>query len=180
MAIARRAGAGRLRAPVALIVLFALSALAACSSMRVEVEVNEAFDFAASDSYAWYQPPSPPPTGTAVALREDLEQRLVARVDERLREGGFDAQDPATADLRLRYRMSMLERLEFNDPFYAHDRSSTFEQGSLILEFVDADTGEPVWRGVASARLSEDTKAERIAVRLDEAVDRILARFPPR
>ena len=55
-----------------------------------------------------------------------------------------------------------------------------YEEGSLILDFVDAKSNEMIWRGVAKGdvnRVNTPEKSEKI---IDEAVHDILINYPPK
>ena len=56
----------------------------------------------------------------------------------------------------------------------------TYEEGTLIIDVVDAATSRLVWRGSAQAEVSGTNTERKKEARLRSAVRRILARFPPR
>jgi uncharacterized protein DUF4136 len=55
-----------------------------------------------------------------------------------------------------------------------------FEEGTLILDITDARTGRPVWRGWAQAEVKTGVAPAERERRIQEAVRRILERFPPK
>ncbi len=55
-----------------------------------------------------------------------------------------------------------------------------YEEGSLILDVVDAKAKQLVWRGTAEAELSDNPSASDTRQRIDEAVGQVLSRFPPK
>lgn len=69
-------------------------------------------------------------------------------------------------------------------PYYAGAAPQTYvreyEEGTLILDVVDATSNKLVWRGTAQAELSSSSSAEKRQERLNEAVDKILEDFPPK
>jgi Domain of unknown function (DUF4136) len=54
-----------------------------------------------------------------------------------------------------------------------------YEQGTLILDVVDADSNKLVWRGTAQARLSENMDAQKSQKLINKAADELLEDFPP-
>jgi hypothetical protein len=54
-----------------------------------------------------------------------------------------------------------------------------YREGTLILDVVDAGSNNLVWRGTAQAELSENTDAQKSQKRINEAVDKLLEKFPP-
>ena len=55
-----------------------------------------------------------------------------------------------------------------------------YDEGTLLLDIVDSMTWKPVWRGSAQAEVNLDADPEKKQERIDEAVRRILERFPPK
>ncbi len=53
-----------------------------------------------------------------------------------------------------------------------------YEEGTLILDFVDAQSKELIWRGVATAEVLHYTNPEKREKRINEAVQKILNNFP--
>ena len=54
-----------------------------------------------------------------------------------------------------------------------------YEEGSLILDFVDAKSKKMIWRGVAKAQIDDTNTPEKSEKLIDEAVQEILKNFPP-
>ena len=54
-----------------------------------------------------------------------------------------------------------------------------YDQGTLVLDIVDGRSNELVWRGTAQARIDPSNSPEERQRRINEAVRKILDRFPP-
>ena len=54
-----------------------------------------------------------------------------------------------------------------------------YEEGSLILDFVDAKSNKLIWRGSAKAQTNTAKTPEKRQELIDEAVHKILEKFPP-
>lgn len=54
-----------------------------------------------------------------------------------------------------------------------------YNQGSLIVDIVDAKTEKPIWRGVSEKRLSRGMAPQQQREVLSRAVTEVLAQFPP-
>jgi len=54
-----------------------------------------------------------------------------------------------------------------------------YNQGSLIIDMVDAKTQQPIWRGVSEKRLNKGYSPQKQREILTGAVLEILAQFPP-
>jgi len=54
-----------------------------------------------------------------------------------------------------------------------------YNQGSLIIDMVDAKTQQPIWRGVSEKRLNKSLSPQKQREILTSAVMEVLAQFPP-
>jgi hypothetical protein len=54
-----------------------------------------------------------------------------------------------------------------------------YEEGTLVLDFVDAKSKEMIWRGVAKAEIDNVDTPEKSEKLINEAVQAILKKFPP-
>lgn len=54
-----------------------------------------------------------------------------------------------------------------------------YEEGSLILDFVDAKSKQMIWRGSANAQLDMAKTPEKRLKIINEVVEKILEKFPP-
>lgn len=54
-----------------------------------------------------------------------------------------------------------------------------YNQGSLIIDLVDAKTQQPIWRGVSEKRLNKGLTPQKQREILTSAVLEVLAQFPP-
>jgi hypothetical protein len=56
----------------------------------------------------------------------------------------------------------------------------TWDEGTLLIDIIDASRNALVWRGSAQTELSENTSPEAQQNMLNAAAERILNTFPPR
>ncbi len=54
-----------------------------------------------------------------------------------------------------------------------------YEEGTLILEFVDAQSKELIWRGVGMGDVQRYENLKKKDVRINEDVQKLLKNFPP-
>ena len=105
--------------------------------------------------------------------------------------------DPYLADFGVRYHIVMEERLDRRsfDHYYGYGYYGfgpihryrygpppiprVYRQGTLIVDVVDGQTGQPIWRGVAEERLSDRADPSRQREILSAAMVDILSQFPP-
>jgi hypothetical protein len=182
------------------VVVLVLAALGtACSSVRTQFDFDPRADFSAWRTYAWY-PSGSPPTGDFRLDNPMLHGRIEAALDHTLGERGFTKVRDRAPDFYVNYHLSTEERLDvrtMNRVYFGgpHGRSwrgagwggvgwsetvvNQYEEGTLVIDFVDVSVRRLVWRGSGTRRLSRDPRPDRVTQRVNEAVDEILAQFPP-
>lgn len=171
----------------------ALLALAACA-VRPPHEFDSGANFAALQTFQWLEPEYG--EGGVAVEHPVLESPLLGRRVERavtdvLQEKGFRAVE-AEPDFFVTYHTAQGERERRSagyvqlgygryDPFFGTGilldmTPRDFQEGTLIIDIVDAKTDELIWRGWRSAYLSQRNFEQ---AEVDEAVRYILSAFPP-
>ena len=178
-------------------ILLSLGLLAGCAGLRVQTDYDENFDFSGRTSYAWLEPPVvEAPLGGAeapdpFARNSLLDQRVRHAVDRALAAKGYrtSEEDPA---FRLQYHVVLRDRTKIRPAagaggyygrryggYYGGLGGSTsydYQEGTLLIDFIDARTGRIAWRGWSvGANRDGYFSAEKV----DESVDKILSEFPP-
>jgi hypothetical protein len=181
-----------LRATRILTVLIAAAALSGCSTMKIHTDYDPGRDFSRLQSYAWL--PSPPQrTGDPRIDNSLLNARIRTAVDAQVAERGYRMTSPEEADFLISYHAGLENKLDVNTihssygygrgRWYGGGGSETivreYEQGTLLLDFLDPKTRELMWRGSASDRIKRKDSPEESQKRVNEAVAAILKRFPP-
>jgi hypothetical protein len=172
----------------------------ACASVRTHYDFDPGVDFSAWRSYAWY-PGESPPTGDPRLDSDLLQGRVQAAVRRTLGAAGYVQVLEGQPDFYVNTHLSTERRLDVRtmNRGYAggpHGRHwggagwggvgwtettvDEYEEGTLVIDFVDTSSRRLAWRGSGTRRLSRDPQPERTTRRVNEAVDEILAQFPPR
>ena len=181
--------------------------LSACESMQVTSDYNPSVDFARFQTWAWkdpalqYQPNS-------LMLKSDLtEQRIMQAVSSGLDQRGLrPAATGSKPDLLVQTYLIVANRQEqivtnygyggpwggpwgyaggpwegyWGAPMYNETRNVVYQVGTLQIDLIDAKDGKLVWRGSAEKIVDNSpTPAERNAA-IHEAVNKILANYPPK
>jgi hypothetical protein len=173
-------------APVALLALHT-----GCTPpVQTEGALNPAMsgEVAAWRSYSWL----PAPQGGDVRIYNDITRaRLEAAVNRQLNARGFNL-DPDNPDFSIAWTASIDRRLDVEvfDSYYGYGWGwwgpgystyvDEYDEGTLILDFVDADRNELAWRGIAIGRLSGATAQQPTQDQIDEAVEEVMEEFPGR
>jgi len=163
-----------------------------CSGIRVSEDYDHSTDF--SKYRAWYWLPRPPPSGDPRIDSDLLATRVRSAVESILAAKGYRQVPVGEADFGVGWQAAIEGKLDVHsvDQFYGYGPrwgpvggmgSETFvrryDQGTLILDVVDARSRQLVWRGSAQAEVQQRRDPAQRDARVREAVQKILARFPP-
>jgi hypothetical protein len=164
-------------------------ALAACASVHVTTDRDPKADFTRLHAWEW-MPRTPP----ADPIRENtlVCNRIRDAIGRELSAKGFAAAEGGGADFRVGFETASKEHIDvqswpswcwggFGRHRWWHGWSedvtvTQYTVGTLVVGVVDPATGELLWRGTASGVVDEDSGS---AERIDEAVTKLLAEFPP-
>lgn len=178
-----------------------LLVMAGCSSIATSTDYDPASvsKVDAYRSYAWL----PMPEGADPRVYNPLVgRRVMDAVDRELASRGYRKveQDP---DFKIGWHGAIDQKLDVQttgvaygytwDPWFSpmgpgmgvggsgvpYSTVDEYEEGTLILDVVDAASNKLVWRGTAQAELSENPSEQKRQDRTQEAVEKILERFPP-
>ncbi len=147
------------------------------ASGSVSVRSQDGVDFAAFQTFAWME-------GTP-ARRPDAQRRIIGAVERELQSAGLFAVED-TPDLYVMTH-ALVDRQtieQLADPTYwefitgvrsvdAYDLQS----GTLVIDLVDASSGQVIWRAVSSGSVSGPLNKN--LKKLDKLIRKMLKRFPP-
>lgn len=173
-----------------------LAAWVACASpgsipvVRSEYMGDE--DFGAYHRYAWL-PRSDEDSRRTQPEEHRLHDRIREAIDRVLTSKGFVRGGREDADFLVTYHCKVSEELSAEvmdrvipDPGGNWEQRVTpqvkltrFEQGSIVIDFVNAQTDRRTWRGVARGRLAPDALPDELDRIVDRSVREILDEFPP-
>lgn len=170
-----------------------IAVLAGCSSMKVETDWNREARFAGLRTYSWIVKPAEAIPDTRRARREaerraEIERRIVGAVDRELAGKGYELASDGPDFLIAFYAAAedtvdvtrVVSYWGYADPWIlTHDESRYYKRGALVLDVVDPRKNEVIWRGWATAAL-DDPALDEVEKKVNEAVGKILARFPPK
>ena len=175
----------------------AVLALAACATLRVGSDYSRTANFAAYHTFAWM----PPHKGYySEASNPLVVQRTHDAIQQALTAKGYRrVSDPAEADFVVDFTIGSRERTDiysypapyggpwiregpywWGAPFWGSTIDvDQYRQGTISIDLFDGRTHRPVWHGWARKRLTRaDIEHSQSSIR--EAVEAILARFPPK
>jgi hypothetical protein len=166
--------------------------LLACSGIQVSSDYDPNADFSALRSYAWLDARS-----GVEGDREDvtslLDRRIRSAIDEELASKGFALVDRSKAQVLVSYHLGVEKKLDvdtiyqsygYRGGYYggggiAQTTVREYEEGTMLIDIIDAPAKQLVWRGSGQARLRRTSSPEQREERVREAVTEILEDFPP-
>lgn len=167
--------------------LLAVLAAAGCATMNVSSHVESGINTANYHTFAWGTP-DPLPTGDP-RLDQDpfFNDHIQGAVEKEMAAHGFTLAD-RNPDLLIHYHAVIRPRMDINridqEHGYCYDEGCTarvfdYEEGTLVLDVMDAHTNRIIWRGWAQDTIAAALKNDdRMTAQINQAVRRMLARFP--
>jgi hypothetical protein len=153
--------------------------LVGCSAIYgVTHDYDSNIDFANLEIYDWA--PIKMNTGEDTMTLK----RIQDVVNKNLQSKGY-RQSSTSPDFIIVIFFETRQRLAEVDPFdaafspYTAPPARYYEEGNLVLDFIDPDNNHLIWRGSASTDVSEIQTSEQIEQTTSATVEKILKKFPP-
>ncbi len=170
-------------------------AVSGCVGFQVTQDYDPATDFSGYRGWYWL-PPSP--SGDRRVDNDLVDARIRRAVESALSARGFRKTSKGEGDFAVGYHVLIEGKIDVrtvNNYYgygpgwgryggrvgsgYTETYVDQYEQGTLIIDVVDTGSRKLAWRGSTSARVQQTAEGEDRAERVHEAVDAILAEFPP-
>ncbi len=160
-----------------------LAIMTSCSTITVKHDYDTDIDFAPLKTFSWMVKPA-----RATSKAGLYDKRIKSAVNSQLEAKGFEKK-PINSDFIVAYHVGVKERINVQDWGYGYGRRryyrgrdirvQQYTQGTLILDIVDAQTKQLIWRGTAQGAVDPSASPQERQERLNEAVSKILEKFPP-
>ena len=178
----------RARAIVAVALLMCVSVVA-CAPMQVSSHVDRGRDFTRYRTYDWGPADALPPSDPRFERNSFFQDHIQGAIERNMAGRGFErAAVGETPDVRVHFHGVVDRRLNVNQldsrAGYCvggdcHAGLADYQEGTLVVDVVDAGTNRLVWRGWA--RDSVDgvlEKQDRLVAKIEEAVRLMLEQLP--
>lgn len=163
--------------------LIAVSVLLnACATIRTVNDYDPDYDFSTLKTFSWIENP-------------DVEQRSMLTVkhfkktmEQRLAQKGITRND-SDPDFKIAFHAKVEQRLDIVNWGYRYSGWYApygnvdvyqYDEGTMIVDFIDAKTNELIYRSTVTAEVGLHTDIEKRKKRVEEAVEKILENFPPK
>lgn len=176
-------------------------ALSGCKTIDVHADWDPNVDFMRLQTWKWADQAQIFTGNTTMDTDGLASQRIKNAVAGALASKGYVETETDKADFRAAFFITVEDKTQvttINDyygygPGYGpgwggwygagYGGSQTvvdnYQQGTLIIDISDGETGKLIWRGSGSARLKEKTDPATAQARANDAVTQILSKFPP-
>jgi hypothetical protein len=172
--------------------LCALVMVAGCSSIEVGTDYDPDANFAALRTYAWL-PEQDRLVGPNRIYDTLLDSRVRRAVDRGLAAKGYAKRTADDADFLVAYHAGIETKLNvravnasfgYGEGLWGNELGPgadvrEYDEGTLMLDILNNEERMLVWRGSASVEVSDSDNPDKRTQRIDEAVKRMLERFPP-
>jgi hypothetical protein len=178
-----------------LLMLSAIILLTGCSGIQVNQDYDPATDFKSMTDYDWAEA-TQEKTGDLRIDNPLRDARIRAAVERHLQEKGYLKTSDQTPTFLVRYRYVLRQRVESDNSGVGFGIGSygrhggiaigtgnsirEYDQGSLVIDFLDPTSNTLLWRGNGNQRFREYDDPEKTSRDIDTLVDEILSQFPPK
>jgi len=173
--------------------------MVACSTVRTNYDFDSSVDFGGWRTYAWY-PVEEPPTGNPRIDNPLVHERIEAAIGNTLVLRGYTEAGDGEPDFYVNYHLSTEQKLDvqtmdrgygvgrgrawrgygWGGVGWTETRVEQYDEGALIIDFLDFSSRKLSWRGSGRRRLARDPSPEKITERVNAAVAEIIEQFPPK
>ena len=171
--------------------------VASWSAMKITVDSDPDADFSSLKTYIWMSEPEHiylDPEFDHEFLRNEIKKT----VKDQLADKGFNEDTSGIPDFLIGYHAAIRNRIGVTtwnnnydgyNIYYGMIRPWTpmeedyvwqIEEGSLVLDIIDPAKKKLIWRSSAHAEVTQSDDIEKRRKRINEAVEKMLRKFPPK
>jgi len=160
------------------LVLVSLVILTGCSTNATKYDYETKADFADLNTFDWFAVPQ------EAQLNEQVVNNVKDAVNRELAAKDMKKVSENPSFLIALHISKQLKRNDWSlsDVRYGSYRTrlpQVYEEGTMVLDFVDPETKELLWRGSATAMVKSVLTPEEQKSRINKVVSKILDKFPP-
>jgi hypothetical protein len=176
--------------------LLAMLVIMGCSGIKVSQDYDPATDFRSLQTFRWATP-SQEKTGDPRIDNPLRDTRIRAAITRLLTDKGFTLAEDDTPTFLVRYQYLLRQKIESNGTsggigfgigsYGSHggiaigtgNRVREYDEGSLVVDILDAATDMLLWRGTGTQRFREYDNPAKTSADIDALVGKVLEPFPP-
>jgi hypothetical protein len=165
------------------ITFFAALLFAGCSTISVHQDYNPAYDFSKLKTYGFL------PIPAEAGIDQLNAQRLGNAIEASLTKKGY-ALSSDKPDFGVALFFSSKTKTDITSYGYGYGYGhwgmgmgdvdvQQYDVGTLVIDFIDLEKQELIWRGSGQGILKENPSVEERTKNINKAVDMIIDQFPP-
>jgi hypothetical protein len=157
-----------------------------CSSISVHQDYDPEYDFSKLKTFGFI------PLSSEAGIDQLSADRLSNAIKTELLAKGYTLSEQADFGIALLFSSKTKTNVQsygygygygyYGRPGYGGTGGvdvTQYEEGTLVIDFVDMKENKLVWRGIGSGTLSQSPTVEERTKNVNNAVAQILAQFPP-
>lgn len=157
-----------------------------CSSISVHQDYDPEYDFSKLKTFGFI------PLSSEAGIDQLSADRLSNAIKTELLAKGYTLSEQADFGIALLFSSKTKTNVQsygygygygyYGRPGYGGTGGvdvTQYEEGTLVIDFVDMKENKLVWRGIGSGALSQSPTVEERTKNVNNAVAQILAQFPP-
>jgi uncharacterized protein DUF4136 len=155
--------------------LAVFSGLAGCESNppRVQSTFGPYIPFDGfGTTYDWTRTPQPPPSDPRLANPE-LQELIKGDVEHELNAKGYRKDAAGSPSFWVAYAIGARSRIE-----RASQTTEAYDEATIIVEIVDAKSGQRMWQGTAQAVVDPAAPPDKRRERIASVAQEMFAKFP--
>ena len=172
-----------MRHPAPILILILAASLPACSTTDVTSDYKKGVDFSKYRTWAWI-PINEMRAPDPMAQNERADRFIRTGIERELVNRGYPMR-PGSPDFYVSYITGVKDDLGTTAWGYGYGgqawaaegiQAYNYREGTLIVDVIDADKRELIWRGWAEGVINTFEEPDQL---VREAVQKIFAEFPP-
>lgn len=161
-----------------------LMSVLSCSSITVKSDYDREVNFVDYKTFKWMPRPLKGRKST-VPKNSLLDKRIRRAVERELSAKGYEIVEAGKTDAVLAYHTAVRQKVDVSSVGYGYWRGwprgrrvyvHRYREGTLIVDIVDPELKQLVWRGWATGVVRDLQESEE---NINDAVRKILEKFPP-
>lgn len=169
-----------------IVIVVAIILSTGCSSITVQQDYDPEYDFSKLKTFGFI------PLSSEAGIDQLSADRLSNAIKTELNAKGYTLSEQADFGIALLFSSKTKTNVQsygygygygyYGRPGYGGTGGvdvTQYEEGTLVIDFVDMKENKLVWRGIGSGALSQSPTVEERTKNVNNAVAQILAQFPP-
>ncbi|MFQ5648921.1 MAG: DUF4136 domain-containing protein [bacterium] len=150
-----------------------------CSPISVRTDFDREANFSNYQTFKWMPNPQKRKKGS-VPRNSLLDKKIRRAVERELEAKGYEIIERGKADALLSYHVGMQQRVEIDRYGYGywhrHVHVHRYKEGTIIIDVVDPEMKQLVWRGAAQGVVGHPEGNEE---KINEAIAKVFEKYPP-